>query len=90
MQDSSFKGSQFYLDLDGTLYQTCDLYWKTNTGPADDRIGNERSVHVEMANLSWEARKEESTLYKVKQDQYQKIDGQWQDHERWSITAEDL
>jgi hypothetical protein len=31
-----------------------------------------------MANLSWEARKEESTLYKVKQDQYQKIDGQWQ------------
>jgi hypothetical protein len=78
MRDSTFKGSQFYLDIDGTLYQTCDLYWKTNTGPADDRIGNERSVHVEMANLSWEALKEESTLYNVPRDQYQKIKGQWQ------------
>jgi N-acetylmuramoyl-L-alanine amidase len=78
MQDSTFKGSQFYLDLDGTIYQTCDLYWKTNTGPADDRIGNERSVHVEMANLSWEALKQESDLYQVTQDQYQKIEQEWQ------------
>ena len=78
MRDSTFKGSQFYLDLDGTLYQTCDLYWKTNTGPADDGIGNERSIHVEMANLSWEAIKEESTLLNVPQDQYKKINGQWQ------------
>ena len=78
MRDSTFKGSQFYLDLDGTLYQTCDLYWKTNTGPADDRIGNERSVHVEMANLSSEALKEESTLYNVTKNQYKKIKGQWQ------------
>lgn len=78
MKDSTFKGSQFYLDLDGTIYQTCDLYWKTNTGPSDDRIGNIRSVHVEMANLSWEALEEESDLYKVKEDQYQKINGQWQ------------
>ncbi|GJL77096.1 MAG: hypothetical protein NPINA01_00850 [Nitrospinaceae bacterium] len=78
MKDSTFKGSQFYLDLDGTIYQTCDLYWKTNTGPADDRIGNERSVHVEMANLSWEALKEESDLYKVPRDQYRKIKGKWQ------------
>jgi hypothetical protein len=78
MQDSTFKGSQFYLDLDGTIYQTCDLYWKTNTAPADDRIGNERSVHVEMANLSWEALEQESDLYQVKGDQYQKIGGKWQ------------
>jgi hypothetical protein len=78
MKDSTFKGSQFYLDLDGTIYQTCDLYWKTNTGPSDDRIGNIRSVHVEMANLSWEALKEESDLYKVTEDQYKKIKGQWQ------------
>ncbi|MCH8311989.1 MAG: N-acetylmuramoyl-L-alanine amidase [Nitrospinae bacterium] len=78
MKDSTFKGSQFYLDLDGTIYQTCDLYWKTNTGPSDDRIGNTRSVHVEMANLSWEALKEESDLYKVTKDQYRKINGQWQ------------
>lgn len=78
MKDSAFKGSQFYLDLDGTIYQTCDLYWKTNTGPADDRIGNERSVHVEMANLSWEALKKESDLYQVPRDQYRKIKGKWQ------------
>ncbi|VAX17422.1 Translation elongation factor LepA [hydrothermal vent metagenome] len=78
MKDSSFKGSQFYLDLDGTIYQTCDLYWKTNTGPSDDRIGNIRSVHVEMANLSWEALKEESDLYKVTEDQYLKTKGRWQ------------
>jgi len=77
MKDSTFKGSQFYLDLDGTIYQTCDLYWKTNTGPADDRIGNERSVHVEMANLSWEALKQESDLYQVARDQYRKIKGKW-------------
>lgn len=78
MKDSTFKGSQFYLDLDGTIYQTCDLYWKTNTGPADDRIGNERSIHVEMANLSWEALEQESDLYKVTSDQYQKIKQEWQ------------
>ena len=78
MKDSTFKGSQFYLDLDGTIYQTCDLYWKTNTGPADDRIGNERAVHVEMANLSWEALKAESDLYKVTRDQYRKVKGQWE------------
>ena len=78
MKNSTFKGSQFYLDLDGTIYQTCDLYWKTNTGPSDDRIGNIRSVHVEMANLSWEALQAESDLYKVTEDQYQKIKGQWQ------------
>ena len=34
LKASDFKGSHFYLDLDGTLYQTCDLYWKTNTAPA--------------------------------------------------------
>ena len=78
MKNSSFKGSQFYLDLDGTIYQTCDLYWKTNTAPSDDRVGNTRSVHVEMANLSWEALKAESGLHKVTEDQYQKIKGQWQ------------
>ncbi len=78
MQDSTFKGSQFYLDLDGTLYQTCDLYWKTNTAPADDRVGNERSIHVEMANLSWEALEKESELYGVAKDQYRKVNGQWQ------------
>lgn len=77
MKDSAFKGSQFYLDLDGTIYQTCDLYWKTNTGPSDDRIGNERSVHVEMANLSWEALKIESDLYKATRDQYRKVKGEW-------------
>ena len=27
MTESTFKGSHFYLDVDGTLYQTCDLYW---------------------------------------------------------------
>ena len=64
MTESTFKGSHFYLDLDGTLYQTCDLYWKTNTAPADDRKGNERAIHVEMANLSWEALQSESVLHK--------------------------
>jgi N-acetylmuramoyl-L-alanine amidase len=78
MKDSTFKGSQFYLDLDGTIYQTCDLYWKTNTGPADDRVGNERAVHVEIANLSWEALKQESDLYNVTRDQYQKRKEKWQ------------
>ncbi len=77
MKDSTFKGSQFYLDIDGTIYQTCDLYWKTNTGPADDRIGNERSIHVEMANLSWEAFADESELYGVKRDQYKQSNGKW-------------
>ncbi len=77
MRDSTFKGSQFYLDIDGTIYQTCDLYWKTNTGPADDRIGNERSIHVEMANLSWEALAKESELYSVDKDQYQHANGKW-------------
>ncbi len=74
LEDSAFKGSHFYLDLDGTLYQTCDLYWKTNTAPADDRLGNERAVHVEMANLSWQALSAESSLYKLKQDAYQLAD----------------
>ncbi|MFQ5450528.1 MAG: N-acetylmuramyl-L-alanine amidase [Nitrospinaceae bacterium] len=78
MRDSTFKGSQIYLDIDGTIYQTCDLYWKTNTGPADDRVGNERSVHVEMANLSWEALTNESELYRVKRDQYRQINGRWE------------
>jgi len=77
MKDSSFKGSHFYLDLDGTLYQTVDLYWKTNTAPADDKLGNERSVHVEMANLSWEALARESSLYPVDRDQYRKTGEKW-------------
>lgn len=78
MKDSTYKGSQFYLDLDGTIYQTCDLYWKTNTGPADDRVGNERAVHVEMSNLSWEARAKDSEMYKSEKDLYQKKNGTWQ------------
>ena len=78
MNESTFKGSHFYLDLDGTLYQTCDLYWKTNTAPADDRIGNERSIHVEMSNLSWEALKSESEWHKVPSDQYRKKEGRWE------------
>lgn len=78
MVDSAFKGSHFYLDLDGTIYQTCDLYWKTNTGPADDRIGNERAVHVEIANLSWEALKDESELYPANRDRYRKKNGRWE------------
>jgi N-acetyl-anhydromuramyl-L-alanine amidase AmpD len=77
MKASDFKGSHFYLDLDGTLYQTLDMYWKTNTAPADDRQGNERAVHVEMANLSWEARVDESTLYHIERDQYQLKNGRW-------------
>ncbi len=77
MLASSFKGSHFYLDLDGTLYQTCDLYWKTNTAPADDRQGNERAVHVEMANLSWEALAKECEWLPSKKDKYQKKNGQW-------------
>ncbi len=76
LEDSAFKGSHFYLDLDGTLYQTCDLYWKTNTAPADDRLGNERAIHVEMANLSWQALSAESSLYKLKQDAYQATDNE--------------
>lgn len=78
MKRSSFKGSHFYLDLDGTIYQTCDLYWKTNTAPADDRVGNERSVHVEIANLSWGALAGESELYGVEQDQYIKRKDGWE------------
>jgi hypothetical protein len=77
MAESSFKGSHFYLDLDGTLYQTCDLYWKTNTAPADDRQGNERAIHVEMANLAWEALAHESEYLPTKNDKYQKKNGQW-------------
>jgi len=77
MQESAFKGSHFYLDLDGAIYQTCDLYWKTNTAPADDGAGNTRSVHVEMANLSWEALASESELYQVSRDQYRKANGRW-------------
>ena len=78
MTESVFKGSHFYLDLDGTLYQTCDLYWKTNTAPADDRNGNERAVHVELSNLSWEALKSESEWHKVPSDQYRKKEGRWE------------
>ncbi|MEE9259047.1 MAG: N-acetylmuramyl-L-alanine amidase, partial [Nitrospinaceae bacterium] len=78
MKESDFTGSHFYLDVDGTLYQTCDLYWKTNTAPADDRLGNERAIHVEMSNLSWEALKTESTIYPVTRDQYRKKSGRWE------------
>ena len=78
ISESTFKGSHFYLDLDGTLYQTCDLYWKTNTAPADDKNGNERSVHVEMSNLSWEALKSESEYHKVTSDQYRQKKGRWE------------
>lgn len=77
LKDSSFKGSHFYLDLDGTLYQTCDLYWKTNTAPADDKRGNDRAVHVEMANLSWQALAKESDLYQLEQDAYVKRGKHW-------------
>ena len=77
MTESSFKGSHFYLDLDGTLYQTCDLYWKTNTAPADDRQGNERAVHVEMANLSWEALAKDSECLPSNKDKYRKKRGGW-------------
>jgi N-acetylmuramoyl-L-alanine amidase len=77
MKKSSFKGSHFYLDLDGTLYQTCDLYWKTNTAPADDRQGNERAIHVEMANLSWEALAKHSEYLPSNKDKYRKKGGQW-------------
>lgn len=77
MKDSSFLGSHFYLDLDGTIYQTCDLYWKTNTAPADDRQGNERAVHVEMANLSWEALADEAECIPSDRDKYKKVKGQW-------------
>ncbi len=78
MTESTFKGSHFYLDLDGTLYQTCDLYWKTNTAPADDRKGNERAIHVEMANLSWEALQSESDWHKVASDQYRQRKDRWE------------
>lgn len=78
MTESTFKGSHFYLDLDGTLYQTCDLYWKTNTAPADDGTGNERSVHVEISNLSWEALKSESEWLKVSSDQYRQKNRRWE------------
>jgi N-acetylmuramoyl-L-alanine amidase len=77
MKVSPFKGSHFYLDLDGTLYQTCDPYWKTNTAPADDRQGNERAVHVEMANLAWEALSRESEYLPSKHNKYIKKNGQW-------------
>ncbi len=77
LKNSKFMGSHFYLDLDGTIYQTCDLYWKTNTAPADDRQGNERAVHIEMANLSWQARAEESTLYHAPKDLYRNVNGRW-------------
>ena len=78
MTESSFKGSHFYLDLDGTIYQTCDLYWKTNTAPADDRNGNERAIHVEISNLSSEALKSESNWHKVPSDQYRKKKDRWE------------
>jgi N-acetylmuramoyl-L-alanine amidase len=78
IKDSGFKGSHFYLDLDGTIYQTCDLYWKTNTAPGDDGIGNERAVHIEMANLSWQALADESSLYHVPNDLYKKTRKGWE------------
>ncbi|HCG73169.1 MAG TPA: N-acetylmuramyl-L-alanine amidase, partial [Nitrospina sp.] len=77
MLASPFKGSHFYLDLDGTLFQTCDLYWKTNTAPADDKKGNERSVHVEIANLSWEALAKQAEYFPSKKDKYKKIGKGW-------------
>ena len=78
MRESAFKGSHFYLDLDGTLFQTCDLYWKTNTAPADDKKGNERAVHVEIANLSWEALAKQSEYFPSKKDKYKKTRKGWQ------------
>jgi len=78
MMESSFKGSHFYLDLDGTLFQTCDLYWKTNTAPADDKKGNERAVHVEIANLSWEALAKQSEYFPSKKDKYKRTQKGWQ------------
>ena len=75
---SPFKGSHFYLDLDGTLFQTCDLYWKTNTAPADDKKGNERAVHVEIANLSWEALAKQSEYFPSKNDKYKRTQKGWQ------------
>ena len=78
MMESSFKGSHFYLDLDGTLFQTCDLYWKTNTAPADDKKGNERAVHVEIANLSWEALAKQSEYFPSKKDKYKRTRKGWQ------------
>ena len=77
LRNSSFLGSHFYLDLDGTIYQTCDLYWKTNSALSDDRMGNLRSIHIELSNLSWEARVEETSLPRILKDQYQKQDGSW-------------
>ena len=78
MKKSSFKGSHFYLDLDGTLFQTCDLYWKTNTAPADDKKGNERAVHVEMSNLSWEAFAKESEYFPSDKDKYKNTRKGWE------------
>lgn len=77
LQQTTAMGSHFYLDLDGTIYQTCDLYWKTNTAPADDGLGNERSIHVEISNLSWQARAEESDLFHAETDLYQCVEGRW-------------
>ena len=77
MEESPFKGSHFYLDIDGTIFQTCDLYWKTNTAPADDRKGNERAVHIEISNLSWEALATESEYYPAKKDKYKKAGKDW-------------
>ncbi|MEC7786253.1 MAG: N-acetylmuramyl-L-alanine amidase [Nitrospinota bacterium] len=78
MMKSSFKGSHFYLDLDGTVFQTCDLYWKTNTAPADDKKGNERAVHVEIANLSWEALAKQSEYFPSEKDKYKRTRKGWQ------------
>ena len=78
MLKSPFKGSHFYLDLDGTLFQTCDLYWKTNTAPADDKKGNERAVHVEMSNLSWEAFAKESEYFPSDKDKYKNTRKGWE------------
>ena len=77
MEESPYKGSHFYLDIDGTIFQTCDLYWKTNTAPADDRKGNERAVHIEISNLSWEALATQSEYYPAKKDKYKKAGKGW-------------
>ncbi|KMP11407.1 N-acetylmuramyl-L-alanine amidase [Candidatus Nitromaritima sp. SCGC AAA799-A02] len=90
LTNSSYLGSHFYLDVDGTLYQTCDLYWKTNTAPADDRKGNERAVHVEMSNLSWEALLSETSWDNVTRDQYRLRNGRWELAlpDRWKNTLQ--
>ena len=54
------------------------LYWKTNTAPADDKKGNERAVHVEIANLSWEALAKQSEYFPSEKDKYKRTRKGWQ------------